>query len=942
MTTLQKRQTSLCRRLDIFSNEGISSWLTSFFQREDDKVQSPTDQNSNISSNEGFSSWLGSFIQREDDKLPSPTYQNSDISSNKGFGSWLSSFFQRDDKTENKDDKFESVELEEQRRGQAIVKLQSLIRGYVAKKHYKSLMKDENPPLRAIRYFSWLLDPVDPSFVQQVQRNALRDEFASKLKTIYEQEEEVKSLENGIASLVKHKIAQQDLLSKYKKLTSKNKNRIKEVIAAERQAVCETIKNRERVSSYKHLFYYLQTNPTYLTRLIGQMSDPHDMTMIVDRLLHSLYNYASTPQKEYFFVKLMEATLCKEVDRRLDAIEDLVNGKSMILELIVKFYTHQANYNGLVKALTPAIREILSITYDLTTSPNLPSNRNKKKIILMERILGLTTPETPAKFDGFSIYNMADKLLESIVSSVNSIPYGLRYLTKVVQKSLQTKFPKESEDVLLRTVSQFLFQYLQPAIERPDLFGLIAPEVYPGSVQRENLMGVSRIIYETMQCFAVKIMYDPESHINICRPFPRFRSFFQNVLNVPEPEGKFNFNKFFEIPVVKMPAEDIIYTHSLLSRYEDFVFCDPMDIACQVFKDIGPVPHVNDLLATDAAEYDETEKRFKICLYLSSKFPQLQDFNTEMDNLMIATKKLALDVIRLVPGETLQDVLMAPISLAQEEQHRNLIEGTSFTRNNYPQDITVSCLMKDHDLSLQSKCYKVSANLNTLQKVCASSEVRNHQDFLNLIAREIKEKHILCLERESETRTIQETLAVLCNMSDYMQRLKDLNKRYWVKCVDNILYRKTFPGDEIRKVPFEDDEVITYTSKKLLRKGVIMDTWGEFKQLKDEVICIKLAGDVFNISLGIKHVLLPVVDVLRLHHSSKPMLKLFHYDVDVGMFLFLVTKLFEQKHNPLHSFLNGSLLGTEKRTVGGESIKVGGGEKREGRGKMGRGERRVK
>lgn len=84
-------------------------------------------------------------------------------------------------------------------------------------------------------------------------------------------------------------------------------------------------------------------------------------------------------------------------------------------------------------------------------------------------------------------------------------------------------------------------------------------------------------------------------------------------MNVPEPEEKFSFNKFVEaiqVPVVKIPAEDIIYTHSLLSRYENVVFCNTMDITCQVFMDIGPVPHVNDLLATDAAEYDQEKERF--------------------------------------------------------------------------------------------------------------------------------------------------------------------------------------------------------------------------------------------------------------------------------------------------------------------------------------------
>ncbi|XP_077312074.1 ras GTPase-activating-like protein IQGAP1 [Lithobates pipiens] len=875
MTTLRMRPTTLCRSLDTFSNVGISSWLTSFFQWEVDKVPSPTNQNGNISSNNGFSSQLSSLFQREKDKKDSAIKEISGAPSKGRIGSWLSSFFQR------RDGKMYSPTSQ----SKAIVKLQSLIRGYVVRKHYTSLMRDENPPLRTIRYFSRLLDPVDSSFSQQIKLNLLKDEFASNLKNIYIQKEKIKSLEKDIGLLVKDKIVQQELLSRLKKLTSKNKYRVERVINMKRQAVCEAIKNREKVDSYEHLFYCLQTNPKYLTRLIGHLSGPEDKTIVVDRLLHSLYNDASTPREEYFFVTLMEGTLREEVETRLDAIEDVWYGRSRILKLIARFYTHQANYNGLVEALTPAIGEILSVRKNLAISATTTSHQYSEISYLIERQRGETIYETPL-IDNVLIYNMADELVDSILSYVDSIPYGLRYLTKVLQKSLQTKFPEGSEDAMLRAVSWFLFQYLEPAIDRSDLFDLITP------VQRDNLVHVSRIIRQTMKVHIEKSLYEQKRYIYLCRTIPRFRKFFHNVLNVPELNERFNFNMFVEaiqVPVVKIPAEEIINIHSLLSTYEDVVFRNYMDIAYKAFKDIGKVPHVNDLLATDAAEYDNAEERIKICLQLSSKFPLLHDFNTEMENLMVVTKKLALDVIRLVPGETLQDVLMTPISPAQEEQHRALMGGALSTRANDPQDITES-----HNLSLQTKCYKISENLKTLQKVCAFSGVRNHQDFLNLIARESKEKHKLSLERQSETRTIQKILEVLCKQVDDLQNLEDQYKRYWENCKDNLLWGESCPSYKARKVRFEYDVEIIYNAKQLVNMGVIVNIRGlwKWRYLKDQVLYIKPAGDFIYVRLGMQCVHLPVADVLRRHHSRYPRLDLFHYEVDIGKFLFLVTKYF--------------------------------------------------
>lgn len=137
-------------------------------ETDDDEMDSPTNLNSDASSNEGIRSWLSSFFHRKDDKVQSSTNQNLDVSSNEEFSSRLSSFFQKkDDKTDSPTNQSKELvgtktdEVEREVREQSIVKLQSLIRGYVARKHYKSLTRDENPPLRAIRYFSQLLNPID-------------------------------------------------------------------------------------------------------------------------------------------------------------------------------------------------------------------------------------------------------------------------------------------------------------------------------------------------------------------------------------------------------------------------------------------------------------------------------------------------------------------------------------------------------------------------------------------------------------------------------------------------------------------------------------------------------------------------------------------------------------------------------------------------------------
>lgn len=70
--------------------------------------------------------------------------------------------------------------------------------------------------------------------------------------------------------------------------------------------------NRDRLEAYQHLFYLLQTNPTYLARLIFAMPQSRT-TKFMESAVLSLYNYASNHREEYLLLKLFKTALEEEV-----------------------------------------------------------------------------------------------------------------------------------------------------------------------------------------------------------------------------------------------------------------------------------------------------------------------------------------------------------------------------------------------------------------------------------------------------------------------------------------------------------------------------------------------------------------------------------------------------------------------------------------------------
>jgi Ras GTPase-activating-like protein IQGAP1 len=70
--------------------------------------------------------------------------------------------------------------------------------------------------------------------------------------------------------------------------------------------------NRDRLEAYQHLFYLLQTNPTYLARLIFAMPQSRT-TKFMESAVLTLYNYASNQREEYLLLKLFKTALEEEI-----------------------------------------------------------------------------------------------------------------------------------------------------------------------------------------------------------------------------------------------------------------------------------------------------------------------------------------------------------------------------------------------------------------------------------------------------------------------------------------------------------------------------------------------------------------------------------------------------------------------------------------------------
>ncbi|NXI07894.1 IQGA2 protein, partial [Irena cyanogastra] len=468
-----------------------------------------------------------------------------------------------------------------------IVKIQAFLRANKAREDYRTLIGAENPPLTVLRKFAYLLDQSDLDFQEELEVTRLREEVVTKIRSNQQLEKDLNLMDIKIGLLVKNRITLQDVVLHSKKLNKKSKSQLEEMVMVDKQGIKGLSKERrKKLEAYQHLFYLLQTNPTYLAKLIFQMPQ-NKSTKFMDTVIFTIYNYASNQREEYLLLKLFKTALEEEITSKVDQIQDIVTGNPTVIKMVVSFNRGARGQNTLRQLLAPVVKEIMEDkSLIINTSPvdvykawvnqlEMQTGEASKLPYDVTTEQALTHAEVVNKLESSiqSLRAVTDKVLTSIFSSLNMMPYGMRYIAKVLKSSLHEKFPDATEDELLKIVGNLLYyRYMNPAIVAPDGFDIIditaGGQIHPD--QRRNLGCVAKVL----QHAASNKLFEGESeHLSsmntyLSQTYQKFRNFFQAACDVPEPEEKFNIDEYSDMvtlskPVIYISIEEIINTHSV-------------------------------------------------------------------------------------------------------------------------------------------------------------------------------------------------------------------------------------------------------------------------------------------------------------------------------------------------------------------------------------------
>uniref|UniRef100_A0AAY5EVB9 IQ motif containing GTPase activating protein 1 n=1 Tax=Electrophorus electricus TaxID=8005 RepID=A0AAY5EVB9_ELEEL len=804
-----------------------------------------------------------------------------------------------------------------------VVKIQAFIRANKARDDYKTLINADDPPMAVVRKFVHLLDHSDQDFQEELELMRLREEVITNIRSNQQLENDLNLMDIKIGLLVKNKITLQEVVSHSKKLTKKNKGELSNLMMMNKQKgglKALSKEKREKLEAYQYLFYLLQTNPSYLAKLIFQMPQ-NKSTKFMDSVIFTLYNYASNQREEYLLLNLFKTALQEEIKSKVDQIQEIVTGNPTVIKMVVSFHRGARGQNALRQILAPVVKEIMEDkTLNIKTDP---VDIYKSWVNQMESQTGEAsklpydvTPEQAMSHEEVrtrleaSIKNMrtvTDKFLSAIVVSVDTIPYGMRFIAKVLKDTLHEKFPDATEDELLKIVGNLLYyRYMNPAIVAPDAFDII--DMSAGGQlttdQRRNLGSIAKMLQHAA---SNKMFLGDNAHLNpineyLTNSYQKFRRFFLAACDVPSLEDKFNVDQYSDLvtvskPVIYISIGEIINTHTLLLDHQDAIAPEHNDPLHELLEDLGEVPTIESLIGESLEKADEevnpsSESLAQVNLITFKAHFSCCKGVILYNNFPFSTKRLIVDVIRFQPGETLSEILESSSTPEQEAEYQRAMQRRAIRDAKTPEKMKQAKPVVDDSLTLQGKKEKIKSNLQRLAELGKVHPENRYQDLINDITKDIRNQRRYRQRRKAELVKLQQTNAALNSKSSFYNVQIDYYNQYIKTCMDNLASKGNKQVSQ------------KYTAARLHEKGVLIEIedlqTNQFKNVIFEISPSEVVG-VFDIKakfmgVHLETLMLEYQDLLQLQYEGVAVMKLFdRATVNVNLLIFLLNKKFYGK-----------------------------------------------
>ncbi|GAB7322524.1 hypothetical protein MBLNU13_g03450t1 [Cladosporium sp. NU13] len=785
---------------------------------------------------------------------------------------------------------------------QKVVKLQSFVRARQQGKSYESLMKGANPPLPVVRKHLHLLTDSHFEFESELEADRLRRLVVERVREVEQVEGYVEGLDVKVGLLVKNKISLDEVVKHQKHYGGSASSLLRN--GGTRQSgggvdLKALNKNsRKKLSGYEELFFILQTQPEYLARLFYQLSGrglADKESKNLERLVLTLFCYAHKSREEYYFLRLLVASI-EQFVRNTNSLDDFLRSQNGPMHQRL-FLTHVRSpiHRSYLKSLLGGLvkdgicgQEHLDLESDplqihqaIINNEELSTGRASRRPRDLPRETIIRDPEVRARYVEHlqDVRDLCDAFFLSLEETLHRMPYSLRFLASSQFNAMQQQYPHEEPEYLATLVGNWIWKtYILPAFREPEMWGVIDRGLSP--VHKRNLGQVTLVLGQVCssgRLFSQDNMYLQPLNSWISEALARWQDALHNLFGIESPEEHFDADHMSDLysrtkPTVYIKLSDIFQLHTMVTENIAVVAPTRDDAIKEVLSDLG-TPKGNE------ADLGNTGGGGEITLTLKSRYKVQEDPNAEARALFTATKRLVLFIIRVQSGSNLMEILLRPISHEDDDKWYTLVDEeiagkesrspTRSPRKAYQQGAfdprasmrggrtmsvyseTPSAVSDDvrnnNPLDFEHMTYaevksQALENILNLENPATPpqyhvSRQNNYQEVLNALAADIRSKHRRRLERQRESDATRQTLAGLDRKATYLEEQLTSYNDYIEQCLKTLANKKT--GHKAFRLPFTKQ----WNHERELEKAGRQPKFGSYKysarQLADKGVLLQ-------------------------------------------------------------------------------------------------------
>lgn len=489
-------------------------------------------------------------------------------------------------------------------------------------------------------------DDIDDALAKsQKQLRQLKTDISNQSKHNFLLEKDVRYLDGRIAMLIQNKMGLEEVAS-----------RLEQDDDADQQVWLD----RQKAEVYGHLFFLLQSEPLIIAKLCRQVS-MGEIDSLLQTVMFTIYGNQYEQREEHLLLSMFQTVLASQFDAASD-LSSLLRSNTPVSRMMTTYTRRGPGQTYLRSSLSGVLNKIidekdmnlevhpLKVWRELGLDDGPDGNNNNNEDITADQAFQhpLVQDTVRPRLDMLDV--LANQVLETIIESLPTVPYGIRWICKQIRLLTRRKFPGASDTAVSSLIGAFFFlRFINPAIVTPQTYMLV--EKHPAEKTRRVLT----LIAKMLQNLANKPSVSKEPYMTNLAPFvdtnrAKINVFLNELCEVPDFYESLEMDQYVALSkrdlILNITLNEIFTMHTLLDKYQDRVSPEPDSHVAILLRELGRPPTL-----VHRSKNGTTELHL-VNLWETEVGDVTTSNNTDMlraDMIFMEAKTLMINIIRAFP-----------------------------------------------------------------------------------------------------------------------------------------------------------------------------------------------------------------------------------------------------------------------------------------------------